>query len=160
MPLKLKQLYMNVQVLVFCSRCYLSVYSDKNRQFMKTSLSCLPPYSTSHYMSLAIVWSLAVNIVYSYNSIHATAWYCCNIVRFMTSSYGNVFHFTGSLWGNPLVAGRSPSQRPVMQSFDVYFDLHLNKQFSKQLRSWWFETPSCSSQCYCNVFKILMTDNL
>ena len=33
-------------------------------------------------------------------------------------------------------------QKPVTRSFDVFFDLRLNKQFSKQSWGWWFETPS------------------
>ena len=52
--------------------------------------------------------------------------------------------------GNPLVTSGFPSQRPVAQSIDVSFDLHLNKQFSRQSRCWWFETPSCSLWCHCN----------
>ena len=34
--------------------------------------------------------------------------------------------------GNTLVTGEFPSQRPVMLSFDVFFDLRLNKRLSKQ----------------------------
>ena len=34
--------------------------------------------------------------------------------------------------GNPPVTGKFPSQRPVTRSFDVFFDLRLNKQLSKQ----------------------------
>ena len=37
-----------------------------------------------------------------------------------------------------------PSQRPVTRIFGVSFDLCPNKRLSKQSRSWWFETPSCS----------------
>ena len=44
--------------------------------------------------------------------------------------------------GNSPVTGEFPSQRPVTRSFDVFFDLRLNKQLSKQSRGWWFETPS------------------
>ena len=33
--------------------------------------------------------------------------------------------------GNSQVTGEFPSQRPMAQSFDVFFDLHLNKQLSK-----------------------------
>ena len=36
--------------------------------------------------------------------------------------------------GNSLVTGQFPTQRPVTQSFDVFFDLSLNKRLSKQ--SW------------------------
>ena len=46
----------------------------------------------------------------------------------------------------PFVRGihRSPvnPQRPVTRSFDVSFDLCLNKRLSKQWWGWWFETPS------------------
>ena len=35
-----------------------------------------------------------------------------------------------------------PAQRPVTRSFDVFFDLRLNKRLSKQSWGWWFETPS------------------
>ena len=46
--------------------------------------------------------------------------------------------------GNSPVTGEFPSQRPVTWSFDVFFDLCLNKRFSKQSGGWWFETPSRS----------------
>ena len=36
-----------------------------------------------------------------------------------------------------------PAQRPVTLSFDVFFDLRLNKRLSKQSWGWWFETLSC-----------------
>ena len=45
--------------------------------------------------------------------------------------------------GNSLVPSEFPAQRPVMQSFDVFSDLRLNKWLSKQLWGWWFETLSC-----------------
>ena len=44
--------------------------------------------------------------------------------------------------GNSPVTGEFPSQRPVTRSFDVFFDLRLNKRLSKQSRGWRFETPS------------------
>ena len=60
----------------------------------------------------------------------------------MTSSNGNIFRVTGHLCGNSPVTGEFPAQRPVTPSFDVLFDLRLNKRLSKQLWGWWFETPS------------------
>ena len=36
--------------------------------------------------------------------------------------------------GNSLVTGEFPLQRPVPQSFDVFFDLRVNERLSKQ--SW------------------------
>ena len=44
--------------------------------------------------------------------------------------------------GNSPVPGEFPTQRPVTRSFDVFFDLRLNKQLSKQWWGWWFETLS------------------
>ena len=46
--------------------------------------------------------------------------------------------------GNSPVTGEFPAQRPVTRSFDVLFDLRLNKRLSKQPWGWWFETTSCS----------------
>ena len=37
-------------------------------------------------------------------------------------------------WGNSLVIGELPAYRPVTRSFDVFFDVRLNKWFSKQYR--------------------------
>ena len=51
---------------------------------------------------------------------------------------------------NSPVTSEFPTQRPVTRSFDVFFDLHLNKRLSK---SWggWFETPLHSLWCHCNA---------
>ena len=57
---------------------------------------------------------------------------------------------------NSLITGEFPSQRPVTWSFDVVFDLHLNERLSKELKRWWFEMPSCSLWCHCNVILILI----
>ena len=46
--------------------------------------------------------------------------------------------------GNSPVPGEFPTQRSVMRSFDVFFDLRLNKRLSKQPWGWWFETLSWS----------------
>ena len=51
---------------------------------------------------------------------------------------------------NSQLIGEFPSQRPVMRSFDVFFDLRLNKRLSKQSLDWWFETPSCPLWRQCN----------
>ena len=53
--------------------------------------------------------------------------------------------------GNPPVTDGFPSQRPLTRSFDVFFDLSLNKRLSWRPRWRWFETPSRSLWCHCNV---------
>ena len=62
----------------------------------------------------------------------------------MTSSNGNIFRVTGPLCGEFTGPGEFPAQRPVTRSFDVFFDLCLNKRLSKQPWGWWFETPAWS----------------
>ena len=52
--------------------------------------------------------------------------------------------------GNSPVSGEFPVQRPVMRSFDVFFDLRLNKWLSKKSWDWWFETLSCPLWRQCN----------
>ena len=46
-------------------------------------------------------------------------------------------------WNSP-VSGEFPAQMPVTRSFDVFFDLRLNKRLSKQSWGWWSDTPSSS----------------
>ena len=50
--------------------------------------------------------------------------------------------------------GEFPTQRPVTRSFDVFFDLLLNKRLSKQPWGWWFETLSWSLWRHYNVIRI------
>ena len=53
--------------------------------------------------------------------------------------------------GNSPVTGEFPAQRPVTRSFDIFFDLRLNKRLSKQSWGWWFETLSHPLWRHCNV---------
>ena len=52
--------------------------------------------------------------------------------------------------GNSPVTGEFRAQRPVTQSFDVFFDLRLNKRLSKQSWGWWLETQSRPLWRHCN----------
>ena len=56
------------------------------------------------------------------------------------------------IWNSP-VTGRL--QRPVMRSFDVFFDLRLIKRLSKQLWGWWFEMQLHSLWHHCNGQSLL-----
>ena len=67
-----------------------------------------------------------------------------------TSSNGNIFRVTGPLCGEFIGPGEFPTQRTVTRSFDVFFDLRLNKRLSKQPWGWWFEMPSWSLWRPCN----------
>ena len=52
---------------------------------------------------------------------------------------------------NSLVIGEFSAQRPVTRSSDVFFDLRLNRELTKQWRRRWFETPSLPLWRHCNV---------
>ena len=70
-----------------------------------------------------------------------------SIILVMTSSNGPIFRAAG----NSSVTGEFPSQRPVTRSFDVFYDLRVNKRLSKQSWGWWFEAPSRSLWRHRNV---------
>ena len=62
-----------------------------------------------------------------------------------------------AIWaGNSPVTGEFPAQRPLTRSFDVFFDLRLNKRLSKPWWGWWFEAPSRPLWRHCNV-QVLIT---
>ena len=52
--------------------------------------------------------------------------------------------------GNSPASAEFPAQRPVTRSFDVFFDLCLNKRLRKQSRGWWFETLSIPLWRHCH----------
>ena len=92
--------------------------------------------------------------LYTYLCMHAR-WLCvqvhlimytCKISMYAFIPNGNIFRVTGHL-----VPGEFPTQTPVTRSFDVFFDLRLNKWLSEQSWGWWFETLSCPSWRHCNV---------
>ena len=53
-----------------------------------------------------------------------------------------------------------PLTKPMTQSFDVFFDLHLNKLLSKQSGRRWFETPSRFLWRHCNINDVLCVTRL
>ena len=59
--------------------------------------------------------------------------------------------------GNSPVTGEFPAQRPTTRNFHVFVDLRLNKLFSKQSWSRWFETPSHPLWRHCNVIQLTKT---
>ena len=66
-------------------------------------------------------------------------WYCYFLVGFKHDDVIKWKHFPRYC---PFVRGIHPTQRPVTQSFDVFFDLCLNRGLRKQWWGWWFVTLS------------------
>ena len=76
------------------------------------------------------------------------------------SSNGNISALLAICAGNSPVPGEFPAQRPVTRSFDVFFDLRLNKRLSKQSWGLWFETLSRQIWRHRNVLQnqMVITD--
>ena len=74
--------------------------------------------------------------------------------------YGNIFRVNGPLCGEFTGLSEFPTQRPMTRSFDVFFDLRMNKRLSKQPWGWWFETPSWSLWRQCNDFHVRQSNSL
>ena len=70
----------------------------------------------------------------------------------MTSSNGTIFRVTGPLCGEFTGPCEFPAQWPVTRSFDVFFDLRLNKRLSKHSCRWWVKTLSRPLWRHCNVY--------
>ena len=72
----------------------------------------------------------------------------------MTSSNGNIFLVTdplcGEFTGHCMVNGEFPSQKPVTRSFDIFFDLRLNKRSNELSWRRRFDTSSCSLWRHCS----------
>ena len=62
----------------------------------------------------------------------------------------NIFRVTGPLCGEFTGYWWIPLKKAVTCSFDVFFDLCLNKRLSKQSWGCWFERPSRSLWRHCN----------
>ena len=89
---------------------------------------------------------------YSYKTYHQRCRFIKGFSRsgviMMTSSNGNFFRVAGHL-----CRGIHRSRRPVTRSFNVFFDLRLNKRLSKQSWGWWFEMTSRPLWRHCIVIK-------
>ena len=85
--------------------------------------------------------STIVDSILRNNSIHYAWW------RHQMETFSALLAICA---GNSPVTGEFPTQRPVTRSFDVFFDLHLNKRLSKQSWGWWFETSSRPLWSHCN----------
>ena len=78
----------------------------------------------------------------------------------MTSSNGNIFRVTGHLCGEFTGPRWIPHTKAVTRSFDVFFDLRLNKRLSKQSWGWWLETLSRPFWRHRNVLNRYGVNNL
>ena len=86
------------------------------------------------------------NVNWNCRSSYAVKWVICQFVvstwwRLQMETIFALLAFCA--WNSP-VTGEFPPEMPVTRSFDVFFELRLQKRLSKQSRGWWFEMPSRS----------------
>ena len=107
----------------------------------------------------------ALNVIYCHQTNDKTAnlratrmqdTYFLSFFFMMTSSNENIsaLDLMALCAGNSLVTGDFPAQRPVTRGVDVFFNLRLNKRFSKHPWGWCSETPWNSLWHHCNVCEI------
>ena len=113
------------------------------------------------FLRLNIIWTNAVLLLMDHFGHSLWNWsQKKRIVKKMdlkiSSAKGNHFvsairlNRTPLLATSPDVAGEFPTQKPVTRSFDVFFELCLNKRLSKHSWGWWFETPPRPLSRHCN----------
>ena len=129
---------------------YEWLHNHNKAKHNKTVCIFIGIYCISHYYMTCITASEQRG-----DTCQTLTWY-----SMMTSSNGIIFRVTGPLCGEFTGPGEFPTQRPVIRSFDVFFDLRPNKRLSKQWWGWWFETLSrslwrhrnaISNQCFDNT---------
>ena len=107
---------------------YISVIQNQN--------SYMPPYQLNDITNVCIICQYDRLISYE-------AWW-----RHQMETFSALLAICA---GNSPVPGEFLAQRPVTRSFDVFFDLRVNKRLSKQSWGWWFETPWSSLWRHCNA---------
>ena len=97
--------------------------------------------SLSHYSSMEIKSDDKASVSYWEAALMLWSWW-----RHQMETFPALLVLCAA---NSPVTGEFSSQRPVTQSFDVFFDLRLNRWLNEQSSRRWFETPSRSLLRHC-----------
>ena len=113
--------------------------------------SCLP--CENHNCTCSASHMIHINIFVALRLVAVTLWVPSGLIhswwRHQIETFSALIAFVrGSL--------RSPENPFTKARFDVLFDLSQNKRLSKQSKGRWFETPSRSLWCYCNVSFLML----
>ena len=110
-----------------------------------------------HSYIIILFWPFQIILIFlcscaaAFPNIHLYTYLLYNFFHNIMMTPSNGHALLALCEGNPPVTSGFASQRPVTQSFDIFFDLCLNKWLSKQSQCQWFEMPLCSLWCHCNV---------
>ena len=138
-----------------------AIRNNNQHNGMETNITTTVYLGSVHYAVLQMIynvttkhfqWNNTKHLFMLMDSIELDAYHNLSkdLYHMMTSSNGNIFRVTGHLCGEFTGPGEFPTQRPVTRSFDVFFDLRLNKRLSKPPWGWWFETLAWSLWRHCN----------
>ena len=143
-------LYQTSKVVTIIWRCTITQYATEHyHEYHRTQVSYGPPLTPPGL--LWAIWEIwpCFKIAALYLPLIASSH--CHLGpevryfhRFTTWWRHQMETFSALLAlseGNSPVSGEFPAQRPVTRSFDIFFDLRLNKRLSKQSWGWWFKTP-------------------
>ena len=108
--------------------------------FLERKWSLNPNFALSHSFSTGFNWQ-NIEVLFQVITWLQTWW------RHQMETFSALLAVCAR---NSPVPGEFPAQRPVALSFDVFFDLSLNKRLSKHLWGWWFETLSRPFWRHCN----------
>ena len=139
-----------VLITMFCDCCV--IYWNASCQEIWNQCK---PYYNSNTLGPRQNGRRFADDIFKYIFLNESVWISVKILlksvpNMMTSSNGNMFRVTGHLCGEFTGPGELLAQRPMTRSFDVSFDLRLNKRLSKQSWGWWFETQSRPLWRQCN----------
>ena len=101
----------------------------------------------SQYWVLVILWSFPNVGRWKQKTGRIRCFYLRTWWRYQMENFSALLAICA---GNSPVTGEFPAQRPVTRSFDVFFDLRLNKRLSKRWWGWWFQMPSRPLWRHCN----------
>ena len=139
--------------MTFSFQCMATIYRERKREnctlisqgSMNKQGKSTKPFSKAMRTSPTVVWFHHKTTIYRRCIRVLPTWWRHQMETFSAS--------LALCAGNSPVTGEFPKQRPLTRSFDVFFDLRLNKPLGKQSWGRWFETPLRSLWRYCNEGK-------
>ena len=120
---------------------------------MNTNGNCSPIVIYHFHIFISIIYYYACNIFIWFKRLDISYHLSLDDRRLKTRWLHQMVTFSALMAlcvRNSPVPGEFPVQMPMTRSFDVFFDLCLNKRLSKQSWGWWFETQSGSLWRRCN----------
>ena len=144
--------YWDGQVNLDWKKLRTNTYQHNMNQNISFSMKCMWKCHLQYdnfFLCRNMLTHLVLKPKYTWITVTTIPWMLMSLFltkpsTMMTSSNGNIFRVTGPLCGEFTGPRWIPTQRPVTQSFDVYFDLRKNKRLGKQSWGWWFGTLSWS----------------